>query len=100
MVTPPLGSGGRLVWLINPPLSQQAKDFISELERTLPVMSEQSHLLLTFSQKPDGRSKTFKLLEKNSTTKEFAQIPSWKTNDLLKLIQAIAQEINLSLIHI
>lgn len=97
VVTPPLGSGGRLVWLMNPPLSAQGKDFISELERTLPVLSANSHLLLTFPQKPDGRSKTFKLLEKNATVKEFSSIPSWKTGDLLKLIQTVAQEMSLNI---
>jgi DNA polymerase-3 subunit delta len=99
VLTPPLGSGGRLVWLVNPPLSQQAKDFVSELERTLPALGDNSHLLLTFTHKPDGRSKTYKLLEKNSTVQEFSNIPTWKTGDLLKLIQNSAREIHLTLNH-
>ena len=97
LVTPPLGSGGRLVWLLNPPLSQQAKDFLSELERTLPVLGNTSHLLLTFNHKPDRRSKAYKLLEKNSTVEEFSAIPTWKTGDILKLIQKSAKDIKLSI---
>lgn len=97
VVTPPLGTGGRLVWLMNPVLSQQAKNFISELERTLPVLGENAHLLLTFKQKPDRRSKIYKLLEKNATVEEFSSIPSWKTGDLLKLIQNNARDIKLTI---
>ena len=98
VVTPPMGTGGRLVWLINPSLSpQQAKDFISELERTVPVLGDESHLLLTFSQKPDGRSKTFKFLEKHASIQEFSNIPLWKTGELIKLLHKSAKSIGLKL---
>ena len=67
VMTPPFGSGGRLVWLMNASIIVQADDkVLSELKRTLPVIPENSHLLITNRNKPDERLKSTKLL------KEFA----------------------------
>ncbi len=97
LMTPPLGGGGRLVWLVNPPLTQQAEDFISELERTLPNLPAQAYLLITFQQKPDGRSKTFKFLQKYADIQEFTPKPTWQAHDLIKDIQQSAKALNLQL---
>ncbi|MCM1984249.1 DNA polymerase III subunit delta [Lyngbya confervoides] len=96
-VTPPLGNGGRVVWLVNPPLSQQASDFLGELERTLPVLRDDVHLLLTCSSKPDGRSKIFKLLQKYAQIKEFSPIPLWQTDSLAQLVQDSAKAVHIPL---
>ncbi|MGB8698474.1 MAG: DNA polymerase III subunit delta, partial [Thermosynechococcaceae cyanobacterium] len=70
-MTPPFGLGDRLVWLANPPLvGQDASVFLSELERTLPVLPETAHLLLTSVGKPDGRSKITKVLQQQGIVRE------------------------------
>ena len=97
IMTPPLGNQGRLVWIANAPLTSQASDFLSELERTLPDLPEHAHLLFTFEQKPDARSKAYKFMEKYAQVQEFQAKPTWKTQDLIKDIQHSAQGFNLKL---
>ena len=97
-MTLPFGFGHRLVWLVNPPLGGQgADDFFAELKRTLPVLPETSHLLLTFNSKPDGRSKITKLLSKSATVEEFSLIPPWKTDLLNKAVRQAAAQVKVQL---
>lgn len=97
-MTPPFGVGGRLVWLINPTLGRQENsDVFSELERTLPALPETSHLLLTYTAKPNGRSKAIKLLQKHAQVQEFTPIPPWKTQLLAKAVKQAAAEVKLKL---
>lgn len=98
-MTPPFGMGDRLVWLADTTICQNCSDsLLGELQRTLPNLPENAHLLLTTLKKPDGRSKVTKLLQKHSTIQEFSLIPPWKTDELLKRVRQIAQAtaVNLS----
>ncbi len=98
VMTPPFGAGQRLVWLINPTLGRQdSDDVVSELERTLPTLPDTSHLLLTYSSKPNGRSKAIKLLQKQAQTQEFSPIPPWKTQLIIQAVKQAAEEIGVKL---
>ena len=97
-MTPPFGSGKRFVWLADTTLGQRcAETVLRELERTLPQLPETSVLILSSRQKPDGRAKFTKLLQKHGEVKEFGTIPPWKTDQILKNIEKIAAKQGLSL---
>ncbi|MBD0268809.1 MAG: DNA polymerase III subunit delta [Cyanobacteria bacterium Co-bin8] len=97
-MTAPLGLGRRLVWLQETPLGQRCPDnLLQELERTLPQIPETTVLLLTSGSKPDGRSKFTKLLQKHGEIREFATIPPWKSDQLVRQVQDTAKELGLKL---
>ncbi|MDY7016437.1 MAG: DNA polymerase III subunit delta [Cyanobacteriota bacterium] len=97
-MTPSFGSGGRLVWLANTPLCQHSsEDLLAQLQRTLPALPETSTLLLTAAKKPDGRSKVTKLLQKHATIREFALIPPWKTEALVRKVENAAKDLGVRL---
>ncbi|OLP15716.1 DNA polymerase III subunit delta [Leptolyngbya sp. 'hensonii'] len=97
-MTPPFGNGSRLVWLVNTTLGQQCPEAVlQELERTLPYLPETSVLLLTAQNKPDGRLKSVKLLQKQAEIQEFSPIPPWKTDQLLQRVRQVAQELEVCL---
>jgi DNA polymerase III subunit delta len=96
-MTLPFGQGDRLVWLVNPPLSGQDSSFLAELERTLPVLPDSSHLLFTYVGKPDGRSKIAKALQQQGVVEEFVLAPTWKTDVIHNIVQQTARQLNLSI---
>ncbi len=97
-MTVPFGEGDRLVWLVNPPLTgQDASNFLTELERTLPVLPASSHLLFTYAGKPDGRSKIAKTLQQQGVVEEFVLAPTWKTDVIQKTVQQAARQLNLAM---
>jgi DNA polymerase-3 subunit delta len=97
-MTPVFGMGGRLIWLVQTNICQQCNEaLLSELQRTLPSVPDQSHLLLTTDKKPDKRLKSTKLLEKQATIKEFPLIPPWKTQEILQQVRKVAQEMGVKL---
>ncbi|MBD1861168.1 MULTISPECIES: DNA polymerase III subunit delta [Trichocoleus] len=97
-MTPPFGMGKRLVWLENTTLGQQCPETVlAELERTLPAIPDASVLLLTARNKPDGRLKSTKLLQKYAEIKEFSPIPPWKTDQLLQQVRQVAQTVGVAL---
>ncbi|HEY9645376.1 MAG TPA: DNA polymerase III subunit delta [Chroococcidiopsis sp.] len=97
-MTPPFGMGSRLVWLADTSLCQRCpEELLAELERTLPVIPETTVLLLTSPDKPDGRLKSTKFLQKHAEIREFSQLPPWKTEDHLKQVRQVAQELELTL---
>ena len=98
-MTPVFGMGDRLVWLADTQLCQQKpSDAIAEeLKRTLAVIPETSHLLLTTSKKPDGRLSSTKLINKYAQVKDFSLIPPWKTDLIAAQVKTTAQEFNLNL---
>jgi DNA polymerase-3 subunit delta len=97
-MTPPFGMGERLVWLADTTICQDCPDtLLEELQRTLPAIPENSHLLLTTPKKPDGRSKVTKLLQKHGRIEEFSLIPPWKTDELLKRVRQVAQAVEVDL---
>ncbi|HIK04634.1 MAG TPA: DNA polymerase III subunit delta [Trichormus sp. M33_DOE_039] len=99
VMTPPFGTGGRLVWLINTTVCQQCpENVLAELTRTLPVIPENSYLLLTSSNKPDERLKSTKLLKQYATEfREFPLIPPWKTELLIQAVNQAAQTVGVKL---
>ncbi|BAZ67951.1 MAG: DNA polymerase III subunit delta [Pelatocladus maniniholoensis HA4357-MV3] len=99
VMTPPFGAGGRLVWLVNTTICQHCPDnVLSELGRTLPVIPEDSFLLLTSRNKPDERLKSTKLLKQFAAEyREFSLIPPWKTELLMQSVQTAAQAVGVKL---
>lgn len=97
-MTAPFGVGGRLVWLVETTVCQQCSEaLLSELERTLPLIPEQSILLLTTRNRPDGRLKSTKLLQKHGHIREFSLIPPWKTEQLVQQVQSMSQTVGVKL---
>lgn len=97
-MTPPFGSGSRLIWLVNTAIGQQCPDeLLVQLKRTLPVVPETSVLLLTSRNKPDGRLKSTALWKEYAEIKEFALIPPWETKQLVHQVEKIAQEVGIKL---
>ena len=98
VMTPPFGSGQRLVWLTDTTLGQRCSEpVMTELERTLPRVPETAVLLLTSANKPDGRLKSTKLLKQYAEVCEFAAIAPWQTDQLIDQVKRVAQELNLRL---
>lgn len=99
-MTPPFGMGKRLVWLAETTVCQHCSEtLLAELELTLPLIPEESVLLLTTSQRPDGRLKSTKLLQKHAHIREFSLIPPWKTEQLVQLVQSSSQKVGVKLTH-
>jgi DNA polymerase III subunit delta len=97
-MTPPFGSGSRLVWLVNTTIGQQCpEELLTQLKRTLPVIPETSVLLLTSLSKLDGRLKSTALWKEYAEIQEFALIPPWETNQLVQQVEKIAQEVGVKL---
>jgi DNA polymerase III subunit delta len=97
-MTAPFGMGGRLVWLVETTVCQQCSEtLLSELERTLPNIPEQSVLLLTSRNRPDGRLKSTKLIQKHGHIREFSLIPPWKTEQLVQQVQSMSQDVGVKL---
>jgi len=97
-MTPPFGMGQRLVWLVDTTLCQRcSEDLLAELERTLPMVPDSTMLLLTMTNKPDGRIRSTKLFQKHAEIREFAAIPPWKTDLLEKRVKDVAKELGVKL---
>jgi DNA polymerase-3 subunit delta len=97
-MTPPFGCGSRFVWLVDTTVCQHCPEaLLTELQRTLPVIPDTSVLLLTSRTKPDGRLKSTQLLQKYAQIREFSLIPPWKTEQLVKQVQQVAQAMGVKL---
>lgn len=97
-MTPPFGSGGRLIWLVDTPICHHCSaDLLAELERTLSAIPESTVLLLTTTNKPDGRLKSTKLLQKYAEVQEFSPIPPWQHDRLVKAVQKMAKDMGVNL---
>lgn len=97
-MTPPFGSGNRLVWLAETTLAQRCpEEVLAELDRTFSALPETTTFLLTSSSKPDGRLKSTKLLQTYATIQEFSPIPPWKTELIRNQVQRVAKEFDLKL---
>ena len=99
VMTPVFGMGERLVWLVDTDLTQQkpSADVLEELERTLKIIPQTSHLLFTTSKKPDGRLSSTKLLRKYCEVKDFSLIPPWKSDLITAQVKETAQTMELKL---
>ena len=97
-MTPPFGTGERLVWLQETTIANAcSSELLAELEQTLGKVSENCHLLLTSSKKPDGRLKVTKLLQKTAQVKEFSPIPYWDEPTIQKNIRQTATKVGVKL---
>lgn len=97
-ITPVFGIGERLTWLVDTNICQQcSEDLLSELQRTLPIVPDNSHLLFTSAKKPDARLKSTKLLQKYARIQEFSLIPPWKTEEITQQVKQIAKQIGVKL---
>jgi DNA polymerase III subunit delta len=97
-MTPTFGAGKRLVWLADTNIMQQCSETsLAELERTLPKVPATTILLLTSKNKPDGRLKSTKTIQKYANVQEFSLIPPWKTEELSQRVQIVAKELGLKL---
>lgn len=97
-MTPPFGSGSRLVWLVDTTICQNCTaDLLSELKHTLPVIPDTSVLLLTSRSKPDGRLKSTQLLQQCASFEEFSLIPPWETKQLAMQVQKAAIAVGVKL---
>jgi DNA polymerase-3 subunit delta len=98
VMTPVFGMGGRLVWLENTNIAQSCSDTaISELQKTLSSIPDNSYLLFTSVNKPDSRLKATKLLKDRAVIQEFALIPHWQTEEISNKVREVAQKFQLSL---
>jgi DNA polymerase-3 subunit delta len=99
VMTPPFGAGNRLVWLNNTHLLQNCpENLLTELQRTLRVIPENSYLLLTSNHKPDERLKSTKLFKQMATDfREFPLIPPWKTELLVQSVNQAAAALGVKL---
>jgi DNA polymerase-3 subunit delta len=97
-VTSPFGMGDRLTWLADTAIAQRCSEsLLAELERTFKCLPADSYLLFTSSNKPDGRAKSTKLIQKYAKVQEFSLIPSWKIEAIAQLVKQAAAEIDLKL---
>ena len=97
-MTPPFGAGKRLVWLVDTTVTQQCSEqLLTEIERTLPNVPETTILLLTSKNKPDGRLKSTKTIQKYANVQEFGLIPPWKTDELIQRVQIATKELGLKI---
>jgi DNA polymerase III subunit delta len=97
-MTPPFGTGKRVVWLADTTVMQQCSEqLLAELERTLPQIPATTVLLLTSKNKPDGRLKSTKTIQKYANVQEFDLIPPWKTEEISQRVKIVAKELGLKL---
>ncbi len=97
-MTPPFGMGGRLVWLVDTTVCQQcSENLLAELERTLPAIPQESVLLLTTPNRPDGRLKSTKLLQKYAHIRELSLIPPWQTEQLVQQVHSCSKKAGVKL---
>lgn len=91
-MTPPFGSGDRIVWLVNTNICQTcSEDLLTEIQRTIKQIPDTTHLLLTSNKKPDGRIKSTKLINQYAQVKEFSLIPLWQTDILIKKVEEVVK---------
>ncbi len=99
-MTPPFGTGKRVVWLVDTTVMQQCSEqLLAELDRTLPQIPATTILLLTSKTKPDGRLKSTKTIHKYANVQEFGLIPPWKTAELSQRVRIVAKELGLNITH-
>ncbi|WP_074456733.1 DNA polymerase III subunit delta [Candidatus Synechococcus spongiarum] len=84
----PFGGGGRLVHVANSPFCERCPpELLAALTTTLPHIPPNCHLLLTSVNKPDGRLKSTKLLQKAATVKPFPRPAVWDSRGQRQMVQ-------------
>lgn len=88
----PFGGGGRLVHVANSPFCERCPpELLAALTTTLPQIPPNCHLLLTSANKPDGRLKSTKLLQKAATVKPFPRPAVWDSRGQRQMVQRAAK---------
>jgi len=88
----PFGGGGRLVHVANSPFCESCPpELLAALTTTLPQIPPNCHLLLTSANKPDGRLKSTKLLQKGATVKPFLRPAVWDSRGQRQMVQRAAK---------
>ncbi|WP_269621982.1 DNA polymerase III subunit delta [Prochlorococcus marinus] len=99
--SPPFGDGERIIVLKNSPICNGCSTELSNhFERIINLIPEKTHLILRNSNKPDGRLKSTKLINKllsqnKAFVKNFLVPPIWDSIGQRKLIERIASEMNI-----
>jgi DNA polymerase-3 subunit delta len=98
-LTPPFGSGGKLILLENSSwFGAMSQELLIQLQTNLPHIPDSNTLVLTFHKKPDGRLKSTKLLMELATTiKEFNLISPWEIETLRNRVFSVAVYLNLKI---
>ncbi len=97
-VTSPFGMGSRLTWLADTAIAQRCSELLlAELDRTFTHLPADSYILFTSTNKPDGRAKSTKLIQKYAKVLEFGLIPPWKPEAIGQLVKQAAAEIDLKI---
>lgn len=101
--TPPFGSGGRIVLVKRSPFCNNCpSDLGSSFEQVLDLIPDQTHLVLNNPNKPDGRLKTTKALQKlikskQANEKSFVLPSIWDGAGQIELVKRTANELGLEL---
>ncbi|QEY32523.1 DNA polymerase III subunit delta [Synechococcus sp. RSCCF101] len=97
--TPPLGGGCRLVLLQRSPFTQSAPQELGQrLEASLPLIPENSHLVLCSPAKPDARLRSTKALRAVAAERSFNRPAPWDDSGQLRMVRegASARHLELS----
>ncbi len=101
--TPPFGTGGRLVLLKSSPICNGCSmDLAKSFLATIELIPKNTHLILNSLNKPDGRLKTTKILQKLILAKEVTEeryiLPAiWDEAGQKQLILKIVTEMGLKI---
>ncbi len=103
ILTAPFGNGGRMVVLGQSPFCNNCpKELIERFESILEMIPKNNHLVLKNTNKPDGRLKTTKAIQKlinikQATEKKYILPAIWDHEGLKKLVERTAQELGIQI---
>jgi DNA polymerase-3 subunit delta len=96
--TPPFGTGARVVLLQRSPFCGQCPAELGrQLEESLALIPNDTHLLLSSPNKPDARLRTTKALKAIAQEKSFVLPAIWDGAGQLELVQRSAEALGLQL---
>ncbi len=101
--TPPFGNGARLILLKQSPICNNCSNEIAKsFEDLLELIPKNTHLILVNTNKPDGRLKTTKTLQKliknkQATEKNYTLPTAWDGAGQRDLVIRTASDLNLEL---
>ena len=102
----PFGNGGRVVLVRRSPFCNGCSlELADKLEQVIPLIPDNTHLILNNSNKPDKRLKTTKLIQKtiqsnsSSNEKSFILPLPWDINGQRNLVKNILHRLNLKMNH-
>ena len=100
----PLGNGGRVVLVRRSPFCNACSiELSNKLDQVIKLIPDNTHLILTNSNKPDKRLKSTKTIQKNIASNPYSEEKSftlplpWDINGQRKLVKNIAHRLNLKI---